>query len=111
MSTVSLKADIKRLRERRSSRRRDIPEDRPEFACSLGIVPDPWQMQLLRSGVPRVLLNCARQSGKSTMAGVVALHKSLTVPGSLVLILAPAERQAKELCIYRWHRPTTRWGM
>jgi hypothetical protein len=31
------------------------------------------------------------------MAGVVALHRSLTVPRSLVLILAPAERQAKEL--------------
>ena len=31
------------------------------------------------------------------MAGVVALHKALTVAGSLVLILAPAERQAKEL--------------
>jgi len=44
-----------------------------------------------------VLLNCARQSGKSTIAGVVALHRALTVPRSLVLILAPAERQAKEL--------------
>jgi len=31
------------------------------------------------------------------MAGVVALHKSLVAPSSLVLILAPAERQAKEL--------------
>jgi hypothetical protein len=31
------------------------------------------------------------------MAGIVALHRALTVPGSLVLILAPAERQAKEL--------------
>jgi hypothetical protein len=31
------------------------------------------------------------------MAGVVALHRALTVPGSLALILAPAERQAKEL--------------
>ena len=44
-----------------------------------------------------MLLNCARQSGKSTMAGIVALHRALTVPGSLVLILAPAERQAAEL--------------
>ena len=42
-------------------------------------------------------MNCARQSGKSTAAGVLALHKALTVPGALVLILAPAERQAKEL--------------
>jgi len=31
------------------------------------------------------------------MAGVAALHKSLVTPDSLVLILAPAERQAKEL--------------
>jgi Terminase large subunit, T4likevirus-type, N-terminal len=52
---------------------------------------------LLRSDAPRVLLNCARQTGKSTAAGVLALHKALTAPGALVLILAPAERQAKEL--------------
>ena len=52
---------------------------------------------MLRSDAPRVLMNCARQSGKSTAAGVLALHKALTVPGALVLILAPAERQAKEL--------------
>jgi hypothetical protein len=31
------------------------------------------------------------------MAGLLALHKALLVPGSLILILAPAERQAKEL--------------
>jgi hypothetical protein len=44
-----------------------------------------------------VLLNCARQSGKSTMAGIIAMHQALWRPSSLVLILAPAERQAKEL--------------
>jgi hypothetical protein len=42
-------------------------------------------------------MNCARQTGKSTAAGVLAVHRALTSPGSLVLILAPAERQAKEL--------------
>jgi hypothetical protein len=52
---------------------------------------------LLRSTADKVLLNCARQSGKSTMAALLALHKALYSPGSLVLILAPAERQAKEL--------------
>ena len=31
------------------------------------------------------------------MASVLALHKALLAPGSLILILAPAERQAKEL--------------
>jgi Terminase large subunit, T4likevirus-type, N-terminal len=74
-----------------------VPTDRLEFVHSLGIVPDPWQERLLRSEAPRVILNCARQSGKSTMAGLLALHKALTQPGSLILLLAPAERQAKEL--------------
>jgi phage FluMu gp28-like protein len=31
------------------------------------------------------------------MASVLALHRALVEPGSLILILAPAERQAKEL--------------
>jgi hypothetical protein len=97
VSTAQLKREITLLRERRPSRRLAIPADRLEFAQSLGIVPDSWQERLLRSNAPRVLLNCARQSGKSTMAGLLALHKALIVPGSLILILAPAERQAKEL--------------
>jgi hypothetical protein len=71
--------------------------DRVSFASSLGLDPDPWQERLLRSTAPRVLLNCSRQSGKSTMSGVIALHRALYFPGSLVLCLAPSERQSKEL--------------
>ena len=71
--------------------------DRVCFASSLGLDPDPWQERLLRSTSPRVLLNCSRQSGKSTMSGVIALHRALYHPGSLVLCLAPSERQSKEL--------------
>jgi len=98
VSTAQLKSEIARLRERRPGLRQPIPADRAEFAAAAGIPAlDDWQLRLLRSEAPRVLLNCSRQSGKSTMAGVVALHRALTVPGSLVLILAPAERQAKEL--------------
>jgi hypothetical protein len=63
----------------------------------LGLDLDPWQERLLCSDDPRVLLNCCRQSGKSTMAGLLALHKALTTPGALVLCLAPSERQSKEL--------------
>ncbi len=46
--------------------------DRVGFASSLGLDPDPWQERLLRSTASRVLLNCSRQSGKSTMSGVIA---------------------------------------
>ena len=70
--------------------------DRVRFASELGIDPDPWQEELLRSSSDRILLNCCRQSGKSTMAGIIALHRALCYPRSLCLILAPAERQAKE---------------
>jgi hypothetical protein len=97
VSTASLAREIQKLRERRGSRRRDIPADRAAFAQELGIVPDLWQERLLRSDADRILLNCCRQSGKSTMAAVIALHRALTVPRSLVLCLAPALRQSQEL--------------
>src|SRR5918999_6588342 len=71
--------------------------DRVAFARSLGLEPDPWQEDLLRSTSDRVLLNCCRQSGKSTMSGVIALHRALYRPGSLILCLAPALRQSQEL--------------
>src|SRR5215216_206990 len=71
--------------------------DRSAFAAALGMEPDPWQHDLLRSTSDRVLLNCCRQSGKSTMTGVIALHQALYYPGSLILCLAPALRQSQEL--------------
>jgi hypothetical protein len=71
--------------------------DRVAFARRVGIDPDPWQEDLLRSGASRVLLNCSRQSGKSTISAVLALHRALFHPNSLVLVLAPALRQSQEL--------------
>jgi Terminase large subunit, T4likevirus-type, N-terminal len=71
--------------------------DRVAFAKeSLGLEPDPWQENLLRSTAARVLLNVARQAGKSTVAALIGLHRALYHPGSLVLVLAPSERQGKE---------------
>jgi hypothetical protein len=70
--------------------------DRAAYAQSLGVLPDAWQAQLLRSTSDRVILNCCRQSGKSTMSAVIALHRAIYDEGSLSLILAPSERQAKE---------------
>ncbi len=67
------------------------------FAESLGVTPDPWQATLLRSEADRVLLNCSRQSGKTSMSAILALHRALFFPDSLVLCLAPALRQSQEL--------------
>jgi hypothetical protein len=44
--------------------------DRVSFARSVGVEPDVWQEDLLRSGSDRILLNCSRQSGKSTISGL-----------------------------------------
>ena len=70
--------------------------DRVSFARTLGLEPDPWQEDLLRSEARRIILNASRQSGKSTMTAVIALHTAITKPGSLTLILSPSERQSKE---------------
>jgi hypothetical protein len=71
--------------------------DRVSFAKKLGLEPDPWQKDLLRSTSERMLLNCCRQSGKSTMTGIIALHRAIYHPRSLILCLAPALRQSQEL--------------
>jgi len=71
--------------------------DRVSFARKAGLQPDQWQRDLLESSADRVLLNCCRQSGKSTMTAIVALHRALYHPGSLILCLAPALRQSQEL--------------
>jgi hypothetical protein len=98
VSTASLAREVRRLRARSSaSRQHAIPSDRVEFTHSLGLEPDPWQERLLRSSSDRVLLNVARQAGKSSMAAIIGLHRALTHPGSLVLCLAPALRQSQEL--------------
>jgi hypothetical protein len=71
--------------------------DRVAFARQLGLTPDPWQEELLRSRSDRLLLNCSRQSGKSTMTALITLHRAIYRPGSLILCLAPALRQSQEL--------------
>jgi hypothetical protein len=86
-----------------------------DFACALdpvqlakraGIEPNPWQREVLRSPAPRLLLNCARQSGKSLMAAILAVHRALYEPGALVLLLSPSLRQSQELfrkCLDVYH--------
>lgn len=95
--TARLRSEVQRLRERRPSRN-GVPADRLAFAReAVDFELDTWQERMLRSEAPRILLNIHRQGGKSTTTAVLALHKALADPGSLVLLLAPSERQSKEL--------------
>lgn len=67
------------------------------FAKQMGFVPDGWQERVLRSTSRRMLLNCCRQSGKSTTTSYLALHRSVSVPRSLTLLISPSDRQSGEL--------------
>jgi hypothetical protein len=66
------------------------------LALDCGISPDDWQAAVLRSNAPKVLLNCCRQSGKSTVTALLALHVALFDPG-LILAVSPSLRQSGEL--------------
>jgi hypothetical protein len=59
--------------------------------------PDEWQARLLRSTSRQCILNCGRQTGKSTVVAALALHTALYKAGALVLIIAPSQRQSREL--------------
>ncbi len=63
----------------------------------LGFTPDTWQTEALRWAGKRLMLNCCRQAGKSTVASILALHRALYYPGALVLLVSPSLRQSGEL--------------
>ncbi|MGI8476716.1 MAG: terminase large subunit domain-containing protein [Thermomicrobiales bacterium] len=65
-----------------------------EVAHDLGLELDRWQRDLVLSDWRQAILNCSRQAGKSTVAGLLALTTALYAPGSLTLILSPTERQS-----------------
>jgi hypothetical protein len=68
-----------------------------ELMRRMRLEPDPWQIDVLESGHPRVLLNCCRQAGKSTAVAYLALAEALYNTRSLVLILSRSQRQSAEL--------------
>lgn len=62
-----------------------------------GFELDDWQLEVLQSSAGRVLLNCCRQSGKSTIAALATLHLAQYRPNTLALMLSPSLRQSQEL--------------
>lgn len=62
----------------------------------LGFEPDAKQSELLAQPIHRLLLNCTRQWGKSTVTSIVALHRTLAIDESLVVVLSGSQRQSDE---------------
>lgn len=63
----------------------------------LGFYPDSWQASLLRSRSRKIILNCSRQSGKSTVCAALGLHESIYRRPSFGLVIAPTQDQSSEL--------------
>lgn len=58
--------------------------------------PDPWQQTVLLSN-KKLLMNCTRQAGKSTVAAIKALHRAIYYPGSTIIVISKTEQQSKLL--------------
>ena len=92
MSLAALERRLRTLEARRPAR--SAPASAIELAGQLGFVLDPYQERVLASSSPRLLLNWARQTGKTAMTALLALATMLGQPGSLVLVLSPGLRQS-----------------
>ena len=80
--------------------------DPVQMAKGAGIELDPWQARLARSKASRILVNCSRQTGKSTTVSIVADHTAFYKNKSTVLLLSPSLRQSGELfrkCLEVYH--------
>jgi hypothetical protein len=77
------------------------------FASDCGLVPDAIQARLLMSTSRRVLVNCSRQWGKSSITALSALFSCLysETPARVVLV-SPSQPQSTEL----FKKITTFWS-
>ncbi len=66
------------------------------FADVVG-APDAWQRKPLRSDSKRQLYLASRQSGKSSVAALKALHAAMFTPRSLELLVSPSLPQSQEI--------------
>lgn len=66
------------------------------YVKSLGFDPYPWQVKILESRSKRIIINAARQAGKSTIVSSLPCHIARYKAKSLSIVLAPTERQAAE---------------
>lgn len=99
--TSSVVKQFEQLRVRVDKRCREpepwICPDAVTMAEQAGLHLDKWQEQVCLSTSLRLSLNCSRQSGKSTIASVLAVHTALSEENALCLLISPSLRQSAEL--------------
>jgi hypothetical protein len=90
---------ISRERAEADSRPPDPLRDDPAalMRSATGFEPDAWQVRLLRSDSPRMLVNCHRQAGKSTATASLAVWTALYRAPALILIVSSGLRASGEM--------------
>src|SRR5471030_2600471 len=68
-----------------------------EIMRRIGLEPDPWQIDVLQSEHPQLLLNCCRQAGKSTVVAILGLLQAMWYPMTRVILVSRSHRQSGEL--------------
>ncbi len=95
-----LESEEKRRRQERLRASDSFLGIRMAALCSrLGFRPDAGQKAVLESDSKRVILNCTRQWGKSSVTALKALHTALLAPKALVVAMSPSERQSGEFLL------------
>lgn len=71
-------------------------EDAQDFWKRIGFEPERQQRRLLECDGRRVILNCTRQWGKSTVTAARAVRQAWTEAEGLTLVVSPSARQTGE---------------
>lgn len=71
-------------------------KSRQRYVRFMGFQPFSWQDVVLASDSPRIIINAARQSGKSTITSTYPCWTAKYVYKSLSIVLAPTESQSQD---------------
>jgi len=67
------------------------------FSRACGLDPDPAQAQILTSTRKRILLNCTRQWGKSSICAMKSLHTAIFAAPANIVLVSPSQNQSQSL--------------
>ena len=67
------------------------------FSRACGLDPDPTQARILTSARKRILLNCTRQWGKSSICAMKSLHTAIFAAPATIVLVSPSQNQSQSL--------------
>jgi hypothetical protein len=75
---------------------------------TLGLKPDPWQIDVITGDHQRLLLNCSRQAGKTSVVAILGLVEAMLRPMTRILLLSRSLRKSREMfrLMVHYHRMT-----